>query len=474
MKGLLFLGCLILILFVASYGLNKKEGFSNINEGTIGVVNLPSPLPKTEIANLSSPGPYFPPADKTYGPAYGDISRIGTLPYKDPALEAATLKRLAELLESLKGFMAFEAKGLQDLSDPSVQLPLTSLRGDIQRLTDEVSVLKRNPGMGSAITQGQADDIQANLAYLQRKFRTSVNSESGSEEKEGFEDVSDKTVSPRVSLKDLKEIRTKILVETARLSSSGTTDPTVQARLNTLGSIHNSLESLINNVSNGTQPESEIPVLKSDMDKFLPNMSDPSQPLPQLLNTANLPPSLANLFPGTGSDATGAKISQTLFANYGDALFKGLSWGLDLKFISPNELELAKTTNQSDIVNTTNTVDTTAYIKNPTTGQQFDFKDGGTPTRGEMESATNPNKTTSGEPARFNWKERSSTICDSIRKAGYNPANFGCMKTSTTVSNDYSWRGYARMICTRLQTTVDPGLPEICGCPPIEWAGWRS
>jgi len=47
------------------------------------------------------------------------------------------------------------------------------------------------------------------------------------------------------------------------------------------------------------------------------------------------------------------------------------------------------------------------------------------------------------------------------------------MKPDTKVSNDFSWKGYTRMMCTRLQATMDPSLPETCGCPPMNWPGWR-
>ena len=77
-------------------------------------------------------------------------------------------------------------------------------------------------------------------------------------------------------------------------------------------------------------------------------------------------------------------------------------------------------------------------------------------------------------PAQFDWRGKSNQICESIRKRGLNPADFGCMKPSDRVSEDYSWRGHARMVCTRLLTTPDPGLPETCGCPPQSWPGWRS
>jgi hypothetical protein len=47
------------------------------------------------------------------------------------------------------------------------------------------------------------------------------------------------------------------------------------------------------------------------------------------------------------------------------------------------------------------------------------------------------------------------------------------MKGNEKVSNDFSWKGYTRMMCSRLQTTLDPALPETCGCPPATWKGWH-
>ena len=72
------------------------------------------------------------------------------------------------------------------------------------------------------------------------------------------------------------------------------------------------------------------------------------------------------------------------------------------------------------------------------------------------------------EPAHFDWRALSLHICEQIRKRGLTPSDFGC----TTTAPDGNWRGYTRMLCNRLVTTTDPGLPEICGCPPDNWRGW--
>jgi len=46
------------------------------------------------------------------------------------------------------------------------------------------------------------------------------------------------------------------------------------------------------------------------------------------------------------------------------------------------------------------------------------------------------------------------------------------MPQNATTSGDFSWKGYAKMICTRLAATMDTGLPVACGCPPGDWKGW--
>ena len=65
----------------------------------------------------------------------------------------------------------------------------------------------------------------------------------------------------------------------------------------------------------------------------------------------------------------------------------------------------------------------------------------------------------------------SKILVNQIKKRGLNPADFGVI--SQKVSDDFSWKGYTRMICTRLEATMDPSLPETCGCPPMNWPGWR-
>lgn len=74
----------------------------------------------------------------------------------------------------------------------------------------------------------------------------------------------------------------------------------------------------------------------------------------------------------------------------------------------------------------------------------------------------------------FDWKERSKQICAQIKMRNMDPYEFGCLKDSEAVrQQNFSWRGYTKMVCTRLATVFDPSIPELCGCPPPAWIGWR-
>lgn len=73
----------------------------------------------------------------------------------------------------------------------------------------------------------------------------------------------------------------------------------------------------------------------------------------------------------------------------------------------------------------------------------------------------------------LDWEKRSIEIVKQIKKRGLNPEQFGAISIDTEVDEDFSWRGYTKMMCTRLNATTDPGLASTVGCPPDNWQGWR-
>ena len=73
----------------------------------------------------------------------------------------------------------------------------------------------------------------------------------------------------------------------------------------------------------------------------------------------------------------------------------------------------------------------------------------------------------------LNWEKRSKQIVKQIKKRGLNPKQFGAIPNNVKVDESFSWRGYAKMMCTRLNATTDPGLAVTVGCPEENWEGWR-
>ena len=143
---------------IASSNLPVKEGFEDDAETTNVATELcpqpaevPGKLPTARIGSLSDNAPR---------PAF------------DPALQPTTTARILTTLDALNGFMNFEAEQLENRSDPQVQLPLSTLKADIETLTNESLTLQRNPGLRPSFTQLQMQEIEANLDFLQRQART--------------------------------------------------------------------------------------------------------------------------------------------------------------------------------------------------------------------------------------------------------------------------------------------------------------
>jgi hypothetical protein len=225
----------------------------------------------------------------------------------------------------------------------------------------------------------------------------------------------------------------------------------------------------------------DIPILESDYLAFLPVLGTDTA-LPSLLKANNLPPSLSSLFTSyQAGDISGAGITQYLFQNYADTFFKGLSWDLQMNYtaertqavaeakkgyaeavvkaLAPYRGEFASATMPDDAE--TGVVTSTHTNTNTNTNTSTGTRSTGT----QMQD---------GAPAStLDWKDRSSQICTAIQNRGLEPGDFGCLTDTSAVGKGFSWRGYAKMVCTRLGTVYDTSTPEACGCPPLTWSGWR-
>ena len=494
---------IILVVTVTSFTIRTKENFQTqqplaptrvVESPTLRVVE--SPVQQRNVDDTLQAYTY--PSDTLLFPSPGQIASFNSLPYQDPSSERAKFQRILNVQTTLQGFLDQEASRISDLSDPAIVLPLTTARGDLTRLRNEVMVLRRNPGINSTLTQGDVDEIEANLAYLQRMWRLNVYNDVN--DIEGFRVEGFDVTSNRASLNDLENLITRINSTLLVLSSSGTNDPVIQRRITRLNEVKTNVSSIIADVQSGGRSESEIPIKRDIYLNFLRTIDNTNSPLTNLMDRSGLPTTLSDLFPAYSSgDVSGANLSKYLFEKYADILLKGLSWDVNISYTGDNEVEVSKSlANQFSSILSKSYLDKgiqngrDQYIQPIYTGPidnrgEFakkitDLQNGGTkspPT--PTTTTTNPSPTTPGTttapkstaPVKFDWHERANFICESIKKREMNPEEFGCLKSEEYVSENFSWRGYAKMICNRLATSYDSGLPELCGCPESSWKGWR-
>jgi hypothetical protein len=486
--ALLFI--LIVIYFFTSESNVTKEGFNPVNTSPSHKVNIPVniippaiPPPPARSIDDSNVQASDLPGHLPIAP-YEQIASMSPLPYQDTSLIKANRQQLVSMLEMVKGFLAFEAQEISERSDPTIQLPLNTARGDFHTLQAEVEVLNRNPGLQPTITQSHLNEIASNLAYLQREVR--LIGAAGPIQGPIYEFTQPVNVRGAVegfingtgsngrgsngaiaTPKELEEFVAKLTGEITRLSASGTTDPNTNARVAALTKLRSDIQTILEQVSSGALMPTEIPIMKKDIDDAFPVLGNLSQPLPQVIKTLGLPPGLANILPSNvQNDPNTTREINSLINKYADTIVNGISASFGVKYTSPREAEKARAL--------ASTIETTGFPSRADLDNACNTKfmpDGG------LEPVTDrlaPTPQDAGRgPSEFNWEQRAKEIEGQVRKRGLQPSDFGIMSGNTKVSKDFSWKGYARMICNRLQATMDPALPETCGCPPMDWAGWR-
>lgn len=215
----------------------------------------------------------------------------------------------------------------------------------------------------------------------------------------------------RAKLDDLQLLQTKIYAAITSLSASGTTDPVIQARIKRLQDMYIAVSEMINKLNDGIWQATDVPVYKEDISSVLPALLDTSKQINDILSK----PSIASTAQNTLMNLIG-----------------------------------------KDMVKYTNKLNLNSNMK---MDQPFDTS---------MPGAEQTNSKVGG----LDWKKRATSICEQVRLRGLDPQDFGCITKDSIMSPAYSWRGYAKMVCGRLGSTMDPNLPVVCGCPPQEWKGW--
>ena len=458
---------LIVIYFFTSESNVTKEGFNPVNTSPSHKVNIPVniippaiPPPPARSIDDSNVQASDLPGHLPIAP-YEQIASMSPLPYQDTSLIKANRQQLVSMLEMVKGFLAFEAQELSERSDPTIQLPLNTARGDFHTLQTEVEVLNRNPGLQPTITQAHLNEIASNLAYLQREvrligaagpiqgpiyeFTQPVNVRGGIE---GFVGGTGQRSNGAIATpQDLEEFVAKITGEITRLSASGTTDPITNARVTALTQLRSDIQTILEQLDSGALMPTEIPIMKKDIDDAFPVLGN------------ILPSNLQN-------DPNTTREINNLINKYADTIVNGISASFGVKYTSPQEAEKARAL--------ASTIERTGFPSAADLDNACNTKfmpDGGVaPVTDRL--APRPQDAGRG-PSQFNWEQRAKEIEAQVKKRGLKASDFGIMPGNTKVSKDFSWKGYASMICTRLQATMDPALPETCGCPPMDWTGWR-
>jgi hypothetical protein len=295
------------------------------------------------------------------------------------------------------------------------------------------------------------------------------------------------------SEQDLIEFSAKIQGEILRLTASGTTDPINTMRVSALTNIKTNVDETIQKLQSGSLNQADVQIMKSDIANALPNLGNPNEPLPSILQTFNLPMGLSNMLPPNpvgNQEATGDR--SDIIKGYAKEFLQGVSAsiGIKLKYISQREGDIEKARSKA----ADSTIDITGF---PSSSDLLSIADGNTmsfgaeyPSRNVAESSQDPKavaelsnanakkmtdpyaadpRIEGRKPQHFDWKERSKHIEGQIRRRGYTDNTFGLMPPNNAVGADFSWKGYAEMICKRLQANMDTGLAQACGCPPGDW-----
>jgi hypothetical protein len=473
MYAFLALLTVLVALFVVAKAYTKEGfvGFVPLNTDSKPIIpdNIPTPVNDDIInpemaSNLPGGLPTAP---------YQQIGRNLPTPYAEPRLVRTTRQRILNVLESLKGFLAFQATEIEDRSDPSIQLPLQTARGDFQRLVAEANVLQRNPGLTPHMTAMDIAQIEDNLAYLQVEAemvgvnRPYQSSQHDADLEEGFES-GDRTPA---TLPELINFTSRIQATITSLSASGTTDPNVQARIGNLTAMMADVDAVITKIQSGAILSNQVPILRSDIDRALPVLGNMSAALPSILR---------NLAHNAGQGGN-ADILNTL-VRYAEKIFSkadnGFSFSVDYdvkKGAIDGDMDLSHRRdgyeNQSPY---TTSVGETGFPSMRDLDQVAESP--------EMNRIRAPKDTTDpwsrdpraeGRPSMpFDWRRRSNAIIEQIRKREMNPVDFGAMPMDAVVSDDFGWKGYTKMICTRLMSVEQNKMDEMCGCPPQDWSGW--
>jgi len=459
-----------IILWIASTTqlLNfSREGFKDVLSSPRSEPVIPRVLAPTSIKMEAMPNPSTLDT-LPFGP-YAQMASIGSYQYKDPATLPAELSQMKKVNEDIRSFLMFEGVSLDNTSDPTIQLPLTQLRADSQKLQSEISVLEKNPGIDSQLTQQGLADIEGSLTFLQKKVRLFETAGVISASKEGFTSVDTSTVKTKATKDELVSFQGRIYGAILTLSASGTTDVIVGARIKNLENMYTAINDLVTKLNKGIITNSEIPVYKEDINEILPKLTNTESEIKNLFEQSS--GKKLSLIEQKLAKLVGEEHAPSVFNNLKDTGTFRVNVELGYNGAKESRDMQRPTFNQSfnlqgDSISGNDA--NSSFIKG--SGQPMTVESAyDTTTKGMDDRAESKSNSVA---SRFDWKKRATSICEQVRLRGLDPEDFGCIAKGSLMSPAYSWRGHSKMICGRLAATMDPNLPVVCGCPPSNWKGW--
>ena len=438
---------------------------------------IPQGLKQDNLDTPVKPNP-DQPGSIPFGP-YGQSASVGSYQFKDPAQIPAAAKQIKQLHEDVKTFLVFEGVSISNSSDPNVSLPLTQLSADLERLQQELSVTERNPGVESTLTQQDLANIQGGLTFLQRKVRLfqTAGVISDSDGKEGFMGAPPPTSKLRATKAELQILSTKITAAILILSASGTTDIVVKARITNLQKMYSDISEMIRKLNNGIWTQQDVPVFSEDIKKIIPNLANVNSKLPDI-NKASDAGYKLNPLEKQIAGLVGEENAKEVFNKLKDrGMFRvTLDMGYNIPGSGANSQNTVNIKKDIGIKKdgSFGLMDGDSIKASPSLSVDgpYDSTMSGADDRAAAASLANNMAGKPNNPSHLDWKARANGICKQIKARGMDPLDFGCIPEGSKLSPAYSWRGHTKMVCGRLASTMDPSLPQTCGCPPPNWKGW--
>jgi hypothetical protein len=287
------------------------------------------------------------------------------------------------------------------------------------------------------------------------------------------------TADRKATKAELEEFNAKIYGELTRLINSGATDDITKGRIAWIKKTYEYIRDILYKIDTKEIKIEDVTIMKSSIDSSFKALTSTSGSLPTVMQQSTIPSWLNNLLSGGSADDPETKQQMAdALGNYANNFANNFSWNVDigLGYTAPaKEKAMASYYNSrgADGRGDSSAVNSGMNLNYSSNGAGVtpDGSEGGGAVTDEY--GRQPGERCANDSAaRFDWKKRSREICSAIKARGLEPADYGCMPDGVTVSNDFSYKGYAKMVCHRVSANYDPGFGYLVGCPPADWRGW--